>query len=1701
MNHPENLESKLIRRTFPVLLLAILLIAAAVRGLDINWDEGTHLHPDERYLTMVVSAITSPTSLDEYWNTAQSPLNPTNRGYGGYVYGTLPLFTTRAVGTFLDGACGDSPSGAAQAFRLALLGTQEKCWPGLYTGYGGIHLVGRALSALIDLLALLGLALLARRLYGEKVALLAAALYALAVLPIQQAHFFVVDSFAGVFVVWTLYFLVRASQTHSRTAIMLAGLMTGLAVASKISVWPLAGMVALTGLFIFLEERRMIEETAVPAIPSDESTDEEVMAAEGDVDAEPVTASVAPIVPRTPKFDLNRAVVTLMAALVLSGGLAFLAFRCAQPYAFSGPGFLNFTIDESWRRTLSDIGNLMSGKVDAPYAHQWTQRLPIVFPWVNMVFWGMGLPLGLTAWMGWAVMAWKLFRKRELEHWIPWIWGTLFFLYQGTQWVKSMRYLLPVYAVFGLFAAWFLVKAAARPWQRVWVHRLMTALPAVVLLGTAVWCWGFLQIYFRPFSRAEASRWMYENLPTAIFMETESGKKISVPIGNGTMLQGPDSSLIVPFDLATDQTIQRVVLYKVDGLGIPGPRRIEASLSLDMGGTPLLARVSSLIETSDVGTVRADLDLTSSLFLPAGRYYFALRLTEGNAVLLDTTVLGNENWDDPLPVSIEGKNAFGDWFRGLQSSSDSLFQMYNDDNADKRSQLFSWLDEVDVIVLSSNRQYGSIPRLPIRYPFTVAYYKALFDGSLGFKLIADFPSYITIGPCQFNDQEEPFGVPSAEYTTGAPCTLPYPTAEEAFSVYDHPRVLIFEKTAAYSRQKTEQLLPASLLDNVRWMTPLQATQGLDKNVSLLLGTDTLKVQTVSGTWSVLFNWNSLQNRYPALAVFLWWLMLTLLGWIAFPWLYLALPALRDRGYGLTRIAGLLLWSYPAWLLASFKWVPHTPLLLWLVFLALAVASGALIYTRRAEFKGFFRVRRSMLIWCEIIFAALYLAWVFFRYCNPDLWHPVAGGEKPMDFAYLNAVIKSVYFPPYDPWFSGGQMNYYYYGMVIIGSVIKVLGIVPAIAYNLAVPSLFALTGVGAYSLVNNLAGSDNRRGHRAGLWGVMLVLLLGNLGELQLLFKGFKEIGGVSFESMIPGYSDMVSAAVGFWKVVVEGQKLSFRPEWWYWNASRVIPTTSMYDPGTINEFPLFTFLYSDLHAHMIAFPLTQLALGVALQWGIAGSHLPDSWRSREPATNRFKQILWWIPRPWPTLILAGLVAGALRATNTWDYPTYLVLMGIAPLLKCLDRSLQVRQPQPIEAEALEGEIVKTPFYQKIPFRQITVLPLIFILAELFFRPYTVNYATSYNSFGTWTDGKTPLGSYFIIYGQLLFPLILLLIHSTGSVVRRLWSIGQEIFSAIALVALGGALLTVVLALFMQVQVAWIAIPMGLAATLVILDESTSPRRRILWFWIGTAMAFSIFVELFVLAGDIGRLNTVFKFYLQVWMLLALGAGVAAERIMSLSFVGEKSSQTAAGGWLQRFFFRFNDLIVGIFAFLLFGAALYPALAIPARAQDRWSPDAPRTLNGMAYMDYVTQYEHGGEISLAVDRRVIRWLQENVPGTPVIMEGQGEREYLWGGRISIYTGLPSVVGWRWHQVQQRSVMPAGMVEARQADVTDFYNTDNPMRAMEILRHYNVGYIILTPYERAYMLPAGLPKFAAMVNAGQLEIVYQESQATVYRVVQ
>ena len=218
-----------------------------------------------------------------------------------------------------------------------------------------------------------------------------------------------------------------------------------------------------------------------------------------------------------------------------------------------------------------------------------------------------------------------------------------------------------------------------------------------------------------------------------------------------------------------------------------------------------------------------------------------------------------------------------------------------------------------------------------------------------------------------------------------------------------------------------------------------------------------------------FRWNRAASESTLLAIVLWWLVLSLFGWLAWPLLFPLLGGLRDRGYGLARVAGWLLVGWVHWLGVSLGWWQNRvgPIV---AIVGLLAAAGLIAgWVQRRRLAAFWAERRRTLLAEEGLFALAYLAFVGVRLLNPDLWQPWNGGEKFMEFAFLNATLRSPNFPPYDPYFAGGILNYYYYGFYLVGLVIKLTGIAAEVAFNLAVPGLFALTALGLFSVGSSLA--------------------------------------------------------------------------------------------------------------------------------------------------------------------------------------------------------------------------------------------------------------------------------------------------------------------------------------------------------------------------------------------------------------------------------------------------------------------------------------------------------------------------------------------------------------------------------------------------------------------------------------------------------
>lgn len=1711
------------------LLVVVMIFGGYFRFVGLNWDDFTHLHPDERFLTGVASAlggglrssesgpVEQQAQLDEclarypqtggqggFFDARCSTWNPHNTGNGMYVYGTLPLFIARWTGDLINQLTLD-PAGAN------------------WSGYNGVHLVWRTISALAEMGTILVVFFIGVTLHDKWIGLLAAALYSAAVLSIQLSHFATVDAMASFFTALGILFAARVQVSSGLINYVGFGLALAAALATRVNLAPLVGLVILAAMV-----------HALPALDS-----------------------------RLPWRERESLIFNALFGLVIAGIISIIGFRLFNPYAFMGPGFFGLSINERWTRDLSQASYLVSGAAEMPPNWQWAGRTPYLFPLSNIVLWGTGIALGLTAIWGWVWSGYRLVfgRLGAMRNILLFIWILVYFGWLGRNWVSTMRYFLPLYPVMALLAAWALVELVRRAQNAPIRRTVAVVLMSGVVLFTFLWAMMFTNIYRHQLTRVQASHWVWENVSGDFSMRLEDvdAPLINIAVPNG-YASDPSSTLVSQASGFYDgQTFTSAFTAPASGtissvyaphLGDPAddtqPESIRVSVRSDTSGDVLGqgTLTADFTRENHVLGDAYDIPLDASVHVVEGEaYVFTLEVLSGGPIISGGSVVSHEGaWDDAIPYSVctlppgvtladdpppgllnasncNGRNAWSALITGYE------MQLAYEDEEYKRDLILKALDDSDYLTISSNRFYDSVARIPIRWPMTLRYYDALFKGELGFELAETFQETFELGPLRISDQHLP--------TYNSPKWLNEFEAEEAFHVYDHPVVFIFRKSADYDSEKAHTILNSVPMNRagvagtgfvqscpqvflrpggggcdtaVIDTAPISALQSAAMPTQLLLTPDRQEIQYSNGTWSDRFNSENIINTNPAVTVIGWWLAIIVFGWVAWPLLFALVPSFADRGYGFAKLAGILLSGWVAWYAASVgiaAWSRDGIIITTLLLLLLSIG---MIARRPGEFFGYVRQHWRRLIAIEIITLAAFLGFLVVRLTNPDLWHPAFGGEKPMDFAYFNGVLRSTIFPAIDPWYASGYINYYYFGYIIVGTPVLLLGIMPSIAYNLILPTLFALTGIGAFTVAFNLVShwqerrknfeGDNpaRLGNPwvAGIAALLLAVVLGNLDTPRVFGTGVAQLGGYEqpqgldkylieqyqaqygvppneaamFDIMgrvnsnnladriayeINNSTTLISSLVSGFGRVLAGETLPIAANRWYWAPTRVISEIPGDGSNAINEMPFFTFLYGDLHAHMISMPMMLLVMGFLL------NELLLARRDNRSGIAK-----------WLALALGALTVGLLRGVNTWDWPTFTLLsvIGLA-FAWWLDWQLFSRKSLANFVARIGGFVV-----------------LSFALS----LPYITWYAATYGRVLPWQGNKTPLWAYFDIHGLFLFLIFSLLAWETARWLRSvyvrslrgLWPLIVSVFVAAIAVIIGLFILATA-----SYQVALVAGPLLIWIAVLFFRPGQSREMQFVFALAGLALALTLGVEFVVLDGDIGRQNTVFKFYIQAWMLFSVVGGAAFAWLFHHSIF-----------WSG----RLRNTWYMIAAVLFATAALYPIMASRGKAVDRMAPETPFTLDGMEYMKYASHFENDASIPLIDDYNMIRWLQENIQGTPVIIEAQSWREYLWSGRVAIYTGMPGILGWRFHQTQQRTFEPLNqMVNQRRANINAFYTTPDILTTQRMIDSFGIQLIIVAGLEKAYYPVEGLGKFDLMVEQGLLVKIYEQGDAEVYRV--
>jgi YYY domain-containing protein len=816
------------------------------------------------------------------------------------------------------------------------------------------------------------------------------------------------------------------------------------------------------------------------------------------------------------------------------------------------------------------------------------------------------------------------------------------------------------------------------------------------------------------------------------------------------------------------------------------------------------------------------------------------------------------------------------------------------------------------------------------------------------------------------------------------------------------------------------------------------------------------------------------------ALLSWWLLTAAAGAAVFPLLFRLLGGLPGRGYPLARAAGLMIIGYLFWLLNNLGLLRNTPGAVALCALVVAVVGVVAYLTApdRPALATWWRASRPLVIVTELLFVALFVGWALVRALNPDL----TATEKPMEMAFLSAVMRSEQFPANDPWLSGYAISYYHFGYILIGTLGNLSGVSNGLAFNLGVALLFALTGVGAFGVAYELvaARGARRAALYVGLLACTFAVIMGNLGTAlievpyhtrasadYLAFFNVEERDGTP-----GGCAPSGSADPATWCY------------WWWFRQSRIVRDLDLSGNPIaiqpITEFPQFSFVLADMHPHVLALPFACLALALMLNLVL----------------NRRRLHFW-------EFALYALCVGGMVFLNSWDAVYIVLLIGAEALRRLINNG--------------------TGWFTSEDWLGIGAFAVgLAALTALLYLPFFIGFRSQAAGIVPNLLWPTRVQNYLLMFGTFVFILGAFLLVEA----RRA---GTRLNTAFALRA--GVIVLALLALAMVLMgvVAWVrpdtrgavfqAVDdsggFGVAALQVLLrrgdglplhlllftmlllaaarlfarpprleDDAPTEARAVITYTPPTGFALLIIAAGIVLsaAPDFAylrdgfgvRINTVFKLYYQTWLLWSIAAAYALWSLLAAparkAVEEEGAAFKAKMAWQLPTWARTATLISS--AALIGLGLLYAPTAVFSRAVregGHWaSAGEPLTLDG-ARSQALSDDEY----------QAIRCLAATAQGDQdVVAEATRTRLAYRGdyGRVSALTGIPTLLGWDNHQGQWRGGTFAEantlvytrngqqFSETRAEAIATLYYTTDLSEAVGVIDRYGITYIYVGPTE-------------------------------------
>jgi YYY domain-containing protein len=979
------------------------------------------------------------------------------------------------------------------------------------------------------------------------------------------------------------------------------------------------------------------------------------------------------------------------------------------------------------------------------------------------------------------------------------------------------------------------------------------------------------------------------------------------------------------------------------------------------------------------------------------------------------------NWDEgPIGVHIE-------YARQMQIHTG----MENEQNDPLgRARYFAeQLQQNDFIVLPSKRSYGTSFQNPNLYPVTNQFLRALFAEQLGFrvaKVITNPPKFLW---WEFRVDEE----------------------DETARIYDHPKVIIFEKVQKF---EVEDLVQA-IINPPAWVHEVTSREIL-----------------------------SLQDGYPVFhqppshPVLRWWLIVQALGWITFLLIFSFCKPLADRGYGVSKAIGLALFAWISWMLASIHLFPLSRIQTTIIFLFLLFLAGYVGAKIWKHLRVFLREHWKLILGLELVYLSLWFIFLIIR-----IYHPaITFGEKPMNISFLTSVYRTSWFPPEDPWIADFWINYYYYGHAIFAIVGRFIDLPPSYLFNIAGPCVTALVGVGIFSLVYNLCQRVF-----ISLLATYLCVFAGHIFTYINLIKQVTGLGDVTFEHAWNGLRAVLKLMgytlltyLGFADDAIRAQVQQLNYDLVFWASSRTIPNT------VANEFPYWMHLFLDFHAHMLVLPFV-----------IAWLVLLYAWFARPQRETTPVELT-------ASFFFLALLLGTITITNTWDLPAALIVLLLVSVLKFWRESelaLQGRRGGWLTSQGVQS-------FMTLPVAPILTVSLLSVIMTY---PFHNRFISRVSSVKIMPEGQTHILTYLGFWGHLLLPvligiLLFALVRRNGRISLKRIIAATLSFAALLAFAYWANRANPFNFTFslnpermpLDYRTPAIFLPF-LMMLFLVLWQRWRDTRFIFACLLGVlGLGLSVGIELFYVQepgwGPPGhRWNTVFKFNLQVWHYLSIFAA------LSLFYVWQILPQMGAhiGRWfapLKRTVFIITTF--SIFFLTLPFAVIAPALVTLSHGSYRDAHGIVPSLDGFAWLrqDHYSDYA------------AIQWLNRFVEGTPNIVE----MSMLAGGynneqaRFSSSTGLPTLLGWHHHVGERIHFVPAR--DRRLQAVRTIYESRNKQEVINTLGRHKVEYLLFgkpemyTRREQGKLPPYGKPVLQRFERWGDVfNLLYRYGDTSIFKI--